>query len=127
MAKLRQLTQFALVGGVNTILTYLLYLMLFRVVSPTIAMGIGYGTTSILGLFLNDSWVFRAKNSRQLSVIAPKYYATYGLTFILSMVLTAVWNDQLHLAKWLAPMFSLMITVPTNFCLCKWWVFKDKQ
>ncbi|MDN6103441.1 MAG: GtrA family protein, partial [Lacticaseibacillus paracasei] len=47
-------------------------------------------------------------------------------TFILSLVLTSFWNDFLRLPKPLAPMFALMITVPTNFLLSKFWVFREK-
>lgn len=89
-------------------------------------MGVGYGLTSIFGLFLNDTWVFKAKDRRQLKTVAPRYYLSYGLTFILSLVLTSFWNDFLRLPKPLAPMFALMITVPTNFLLSKFWVFREK-
>ncbi|EKQ01676.1 mannosyltransferase family protein [Lacticaseibacillus paracasei] len=124
--KLKQFIGFGLVGGVNTILTYLIYLTLYQLINPTAAMGVGYGLTSIFGLFLNDTWVFKAKDRRQLKTVAPRYYLSYGLTFILSLVLTSFWNDFLRLPKPLAPMFALMITVPTNFLLSKFWVFREK-
>ncbi|EPC84308.1 hypothetical protein Lpp37_00927 [Lacticaseibacillus paracasei subsp. paracasei Lpp37] len=124
--KLKQFIGFGLVGGVNTILTYLIYLTLYQLINPTAAMGVGYGLTSMFGLFLNDTWVFKAKDRRQLKTVAPRYYLSYGLTFILSLVLTSFWNDFLRLPKPLAPMFALMITVPTNFLLSKFWVFREK-
>ncbi|BAN73666.1 MULTISPECIES: GtrA family protein [Lacticaseibacillus] len=124
--KLKQFISFSLVGGINTILTYLIYLILYQLINPTAAMGVGYGLTSILGLFLNDTWVFKVKDHRQLKSVAPRYYFSYGLTFILSLVLTSFWNDALGLPKPLAPMFSLMVTVPTNFLLSKFWVFREK-
>lgn len=124
--KLKQFISFSLVGGINTILTYLIYLTLYQLINPTAAMGVGYGLTSILGLFLNDTWVFKVKDHRQLKSVAPRYYFSYGLTFILSLVLTSFWNDALGLPKPLAPMFSLMVTVPTNFLLSKFWVFREK-
>lgn len=124
--KLKQFISFGLVGGINTILTYLIYLTLYQLINPTAAMGVGYGLTSILGLFLNDTWVFKVKDHHQLKSVAPRYYFSYGLTFILSLVLTSFWNDALGLPKPLAPMFSLMVTVPTNFLLSKFWVFREK-
>ena len=72
--KLKQFIGFGLVGGVNTILTYLIYLTLYQLINPTAAMGVGYGLTSIFGLFLNDTWVFKAKDRRQLKTVAPRYY-----------------------------------------------------
>ncbi len=109
--KLKQFIGFGLVGGINTILTYLLYLTLYQLINPTAAMGVGYGLTSVLGLFLNDTWVFKVKDHRDLKSVAPRYYFSYGLTFIMSLILTSFWNDALNLPKPLAPMFALMITV----------------
>ena len=124
--KLKQFIGFGLVGGINTILTYLLYLTLYQLINPTAAMGVGYGLTSVLGLFLNDTWVFKVKDHRDLKSVAPRYYFSYGLTFIMSLILTSFRNDALNLPKPLAPMFALMITVPTNFLLSKFWVFREK-
>ena len=124
--KLKQFIGFGLVGGINTILTYLLYLTLYQLINPTAAMGVGYGLTSVLGLFLNDTWVFKVKDHRDLKSVAPRYYFSYGLTFIMSLILPSSWNDALNLPKPLAPMFALMITVPTNFLLSKFWVFREK-
>lgn len=124
--KLKHFIGFGLVGGINTILTYLLYLTLYQLINPTAAMGVGYGLTSVLGLFLNDTWVFKVKDHRDLKSVAPRYYFSYGLTFIMSLILTSFWNDALNLPKPLAPMFALMITVPTNFLLSKFWVFREK-
>ncbi|MFR6020579.1 MAG: GtrA family protein, partial [Lactobacillaceae bacterium] len=39
--KLKQVIGFGLVGGVNTILTYLNYLTLYQLINPTAAMGVG--------------------------------------------------------------------------------------
>ena len=124
--KLKQFIGFGLVGGINTILTYLLYLTLYQLINPTAAMGVGYGLTSVLGLFLNDTWVFKVKDHRDLKSVAPRYYFSYGLTFIMSLILTSFWNDAFNLPKPLAPMFALMITDPTNFLLSKFWVFREK-
>ena len=67
--KLKQFIGFGLVGGINTILTYLLYLTLYQLINPTAAMGVGYGLTSVLGLFLNDTWVFKVKDHRDLKSV----------------------------------------------------------
>ncbi|KRO15484.1 GtcA family membrane protein [Lacticaseibacillus saniviri JCM 17471 = DSM 24301] len=123
----KQAIAFGLVGALNTIITYALYLMLYRHINPTAAMGIGYGLTSIMGLLLNENWVFKAKHQSQLTSVAPRYYLTYALSLVLSLLLTTIWNDWWQFNKTLAPLFSLMVTVPTNFLLSKFWVFKRKD
>ena len=90
--KLKQFIGFGLVGGVNTILTYLIYLTLYQLINPTAAMGVGYGLTSILAYFLMTHGCSRQKidaNSKRWH----RVIISYGLTFILSLVLTSFWND----------------------------------
>lgn len=122
---LTQFVQFGAVGALNTVLTYGIYLLLYQHISPTLAMAVGYGLTSLLGLALNKQWVFKDRGG-QLSWVTFKYYATYGTTFLLSLLLTSLWVDGLRLPAALAPMFSLAVTVPVNFFLSKYWVFTQK-
>nr|SFZ88432.1 Conserved membrane protein, GtcA family [Loigolactobacillus rennini] len=119
----QQLIQFGLVGGLNTLLTYLLYLVLWRGVGATAAMGIGYAVTSLLGLILNRSWVFKSQQCWQKA--AWRYYATYLTSFFLSMGLVHLWTQTWGLSETSAPLFSLVLTVPFNFILSKFWVFRQ--
>ncbi|WP_179394180.1 GtrA family protein [Lacticaseibacillus absianus] len=121
--KLKQFIQFGLVGGLNTLLTYLLYLALYRPLTPTLAMAIGYGATSLLGLALNHR-VFKA--TATTPAIVGRYYSTYAFTWLLSVGLTTLWTTGFAGATPLAPAFSLMVTIPVNFLLSKYWIFNEK-
>lgn len=121
----QQLIQFGLVGGLNTLLTYLLYLILWRGVGATAAMGIGYATTSVLGLVLNRSWVFHSQQHWQKTTW--RYYATYLASFFLSMGLVHLWTQIWALPATSAPIFSLVLTVPFNFILSKFWIFRQSE
>lgn len=120
-----QFIQFGAVGALNTVLTYIIYLILYQHISPTLAMAVGYGLTSLLGLVLNKQWVFK-QSGGEMSWMTFKYYATYGTTFLLSLILTSTWVDVLHFPAAWAPLFSLAVTVPVNFLLSKYWVFTQK-
>ncbi|GEK05986.1 GtrA family protein [Schleiferilactobacillus harbinensis] len=120
-----QFIQFGAVGALNTVLTYIIYLILYQHISPTLAMAVGYGLTSLLGLALNKQWVFK-QSGGEMSWMTFKYYATYGTTFLLSLILTSTWVDVLHFPAAWAPLFSLAVTVPVNFLLSKYWVFTQK-
>lgn len=120
-----QFIQFGAVGALNTVLTYIIYLILYQHISPTLAMAVGYGLTSLLGLALNKQWVFKQSGGK-MSWMTFKYYATYGTTFLLSLILTSTWVDVLHFPAAWAPLFSLAVTVPVNFLLSKYWVFTQK-
>ncbi|QFR64678.1 GtrA family protein [Schleiferilactobacillus harbinensis] len=120
-----QFIQFGAVGALNTVLTYIIYLILYQHISPTLAMAVGYGLTSLLGLALNKQWVFK-QSGGEMSWMTFKYYATYGTTFLLSLILTSTWVDVLHFPAAWAPLFSLAVTAPVNFLLSKYWVFTQK-
>jgi len=122
----KQFAKFGLVGAMNTVLTYIIYLSLYHLINPTAAMGVGYGLTSMLGIVLNDRLVFKSHQAQHAETVL-KYYFTYGMTLVLSLILTTVWNEWWQLPQALAPAFSLMVTVPTNFTLSKFWIFKTNK
>lgn len=115
-----QFSKFSLVGLLNTILTYLIYLCLDKSTNPSIAMAIGYGITSLIGLALNQKWVF-GNHYHQTTVM--KYYLTYGLTWVISVFSTHLMSKGLAIPNFIIPLFVVTITTPINFGLCKYWVF----
>ncbi|WP_081759837.1 GtrA family protein [Lentilactobacillus farraginis] len=110
-------------GFGNTLLTYIVYLLLLAPTGATIAMAVGYGATSLLSLTLNNHWVFKAH--AQFKSVVVKYYVTYLSTWALSTLLAGVLSHLSMVNDHLIPIFSLIITVPTNFLLSKFWVFKN--
>lgn len=121
---LRQFFKFGIVGLINTILTYLIYSMLYKATSPTFAMAIGYGITSIIGLTINQKWVFKANHDWMIVV---KYYLTYLLTWTLSILVTEVASNYFHVIASIIPLITLLVTTPTNFLLSKYWVFRKTE
>ncbi|UQS84605.1 GtrA family protein [Apilactobacillus apisilvae] len=125
MKSIKQFFKFGIIGIINTLLTYLIYTILWKPTSPTIAMAIGYGLTSLIGLTINKIWVFKSTNN--LSHIAAKYYATYLFTWLLSITSTNLISSYSNLNKQLIPIIALIITIPTNFVLSKYWVFSKSK
>ncbi|GBG93736.1 membrane protein [Ligilactobacillus salitolerans] len=122
---LKQFIKFCCIGGINTLLTYLIYLLLYHSLGNTVTMGIGYGLTSLIGLLLNNRWVFRP-NAAVLPMVI-KFYSTYGITWLLSVVFTFAATNWWNITAELIPILSLFLTTPTNFLLSKFWVFKNGQ
>lgn len=122
---LKQIIQFGLVGGVNTLLTYAIYFLTYQQIGAVAAMALGYGITSIIGLLVNRTWVFSTK--KDLNKIIPRFYTTYGITWLLSIIATAFFNDVIHIAGLIVPIFSLLITFPINYILSRKWVFATKK
>ncbi|WKN29315.1 GtrA family protein [Apilactobacillus kunkeei] len=98
--------------------------MLYKATSPTFAMAIGYGITSIIGLTINQKWVFKANHDWMIVV---KYYLTYLLTWTLSILVTEVTSNYFHVIGSIIPLITLLVTTPTNFFLSKYWVFRKTE
>ncbi|MBU9789720.1 GtrA family protein [Lentilactobacillus sp. G22-6] len=125
MKSTKQFIKFGLTGLLNTVLTYVIYLLLLQPTNATFAMGVGYGITSLIGLSLNNKWVFKTHGNLKLVVI--KYYATYLFTWLISIGIAHIASSSAIINSQLIPLVSLMITVPTNFLLSKFWVFNNKK
>lgn len=121
----KQLFKFGIIGFLNTWLTYVIYLLLIKATNATFAMAIGYGVTSLIGLTLNNRWVFNAH--AQFKSVVMKYYVTYLFTWIISVGFANAASSWSQMNTTLIPLFSLILTVPTNFLLSKFWVFHRQK
>jgi len=97
--------------------------------NPQLSYLIGFIITVLNAYFWNYVWVFKDKvnnkGSNKLAIV--KFFALYVTTYLLGAGLLYVWLDVLHISKFIAPMISLLITIPTNFLVSKFWVFKSKN
>lgn len=125
---LLQFFKFGLVGISNTVIHYLIYL------SGTV-MGMQYilanfvaFTISIINSFYwNNKYVFKNETAvkRPLFVAFVKTYISYGMTgILLNSVLLYVEVDIWGMNKLVAPIVNLLITIPINFIVNKFWAFK---
>ena len=128
-----QFIKFGLVGVTNTLLSYAIYLLvLFFMrklgVSWDIYVGsiLAFVLSVLWSFFLNNRLVFKAeKGSRSLWTSLLKTYVSYGFTgIILANILLYVWVSVLGVPKTIAPAINLLITVPLNFILNKFWAFR---
>ena len=122
----KQFFKFGIVGVINTVSSWLFYYpLVFIHVNYIIATTIAYILSSIIGYCLNNKWVFKKKIHDHNSVI--KYYVVYGSSYLINVGAMYLWVDVLHISKYLAPILTLLITVPYNFIFSKLWVFTKKE
>lgn len=131
-----QFIKFGLVGVTNTLLSYAIYLLVLFLMKPlNVAWDIYVGSIlsfllSVLWSFwLNNRLVFKAeKGSRSVWKSLLKTYVSYGFTgIILANLLLYLWVTVLGVPKTIAPAINLLITVPLNFILNKFWAFKTNK
>ena len=106
----------------NTFLSLAIYYGLVYIgVYYMIANFIAFVLTVANAYFWNSRYVFKADRAPAAIV---KTYAMYGSTFLLGSLLLFVMVDVLGVSKWFAPLLNLCVTVPLNFVLSKFWVFR---
>ena len=129
---LAQFIKFGLVGLSNTLLSYAIYLLTLLILSP-LKLSWDYFVASVLSFVLSVLWSFFWNNrfvfkqdskKRSFWKSLFKTYLSYAFTgIILGNILLYVWVALLGIPKTLAPLLSLVITVPLNFLLNKYWAF----
>lgn len=130
LESLFQFTKFVIVGISNTLISYVVYVV-------GVYFGLHYLLASVLGFVLsvlnsfywNNKYVFQQKGGeRNLLHTLAKTFLSYGATgLLLANVLLYLWVDVLHISEYLGPIINLMITVPLNFVLNKFWAFRTAR
>lgn len=124
-----QLIKFSLVGVSNTAV-YLAIYYLFVWLNPNWYMaGSIIGTIiSIANAFVwNERYVFTGNDKNCVNRLRRlfKTYISYGGTSILSNVLLWLEVAVLQIGRNVAPIVNLLVTIPLNFVINKFWTFKN--
>lgn len=134
-----QFVKFGLVGLSNTVISYLIYLaaffglqklQLFPSIDYLIAQFIGFLLSVLWSFYWNNKYVFaKDKNEKRNTFQAVlKTYASYAFTgLFLNSLLSILWVEVLQISKIIAPFINLLISVPLNFVMNKFWAFKSRK
>lgn len=127
-----QFIKFAVVGASNTVLSYLIYVASLFLLDRChisfdymIANILAFTLSVLWSYYWNSRYVFSDGTERNVLKSLLKTYISYSFSgIILSNVLAFIWIDCLHISKYIAPLINLIITVPLNFILNKFWAFR---
>lgn len=134
---INQFIRFGIVGLSNTILGYLIYVISLNImrlyeVLPTcdiyMAQFIMFVLSVAWSFYWNNKYVFKRTSStnKEIILLLLKTYASYAFTSLfLSEILLVIWVEYFEVDDFIAPVFSLVITVPLNFVIQKYWAFRD--
>ncbi|WP_256711108.1 GtrA family protein [Paenibacillus sp. FSL A5-0031] len=123
MKKTIELFKFGLVGLLNTIITYILYLFLLDHFPYSLAYTISYVAGIIISYFFNTIFVF--KQSVSLSNFL-KFPVVYLVQYLLNLLLMFVVVNKLLINEKIALIISIAVTFPITFVLSKY-VLKSKK
>lgn len=138
-AKIEWLTQFVkfgLIGVTNTLLSYGIYMLVIWLMTP-LDFAYDYIVGSVLGFIISVLWSFYWNNKlvftegsekRNILKSLLKTYLSYAATgIVLSNILLFIFVDLMGISKAVAPFLGLLITVPLNFVLNKYWAFRKEK
>lgn len=119
--------KFCIVGCSNTVISLIVYFgALSCGVNYIVATITGYVLSSAWGYVVNKLWVFKPKrNIIWKSVV--KYYITYGVALGINVVGMYCFVDIACISEKIAPFIILCITIPLNFCMSKFWIYKEDK
>lgn len=123
-----QFIKFGLVGVSNTFVSLAVYYLFLWVNQDLYLLGnvAGWVISVANAFFWNNKYVFTSGNAGWKSTLMKlgKTYLSYGITFVLSTVLLYLEVDIFCWSAVISPIINLLITIPLNFFLNKFWAFR---
>ena len=133
-----QFIKFGIVGVSNTLISYLLYVaVLLLLKQANILQNINYLVAQFVAFVLSVLWSFYWNNrmvfvleenqTRNIWKALLKTYISYSFTGIfLNSALLVLWVQIFHISEFIAPIINLLVSVPLNFIINKFWAFRAK-
>ncbi|MFJ3521370.1 GtrA family protein [Pseudomonas sp. NPDC090203] len=115
-ASLKRWAYFLVGGGLNTALTYVIYLMLNLIVSYQVAYAIAYACGIVFSYLFNSAIVFKITQSWKSFLLYPLVY--------LAQYIVAAWSlnvlvARVHLDERIAPLAVIVLLIPVTYLLSK--------
>ena len=134
MKNLLQFIKFGIVGVSNTVISYVLYVLVLFLLHPIqvswdyiVGNIIAFVLSVLWSFYWNDHFVFAVEEGKNRSwrKALMKSYLSYGFTGIfLNNFLAWLWISVMGISKYIAPLINLLVTVPLNFIINKFWTFR---
>ncbi len=127
-----QFVKFGIVGASNTVINLGVYYFCLYV------LGLHFQLCNLIGFlisvtnayFWSSRYVFKSGKKRTFGEHVLTYLKTvagYSFTYVLSVLLLYLWVDTLHISESIAPIMNMLITIPLNFLINKFWTFGKKK
>lgn len=135
----QQFLKFGIIGLSNTVLSYVVYLIFLSLFEKgKIFLDFDYLVSSVLtfcictvwSFYWNSRFTFKIGKGEQRNLWKAfiKTVVAYSLTgLFLHNVLLYVFVEWFGILKTIVPLISLIVTVPLNFLLNKYWAFGSRK
>lgn len=126
-----QFIKFGIVGLSNTIISYGVYVLLtyigFQYVLSNV---IGFIVSVLNSFYWNNKYVFKKSNNQERNILFAliKTFIAYSTTgLFLNNIMLVLLVEKLDISKYIAPIFVLIVTIPLNFVINKYWSFRTRK
>lgn len=155
MQSIKQFLKFGIVGLLNTLVSQVIYMIAVSLGAHYLAANIIAFIISVLNaFFLQNKFVFKEEESKEKRVwwkVLLKTYAAYAFTgLLLNNLLLIIWIDLIRIEQFtpmftkivngfgikisnhdmavdLAPILNIVVNVPINFLINKFWAYKQQK
>lgn len=133
-----QFVKFGIVGLSNTLISYVIYAVSLLLFQRFVIFGTNaYLVSQVLAFVISVAWSFYWNNkyvftqneeeTRSIWRALLKTYISYSFTgLFLNTLLLILWVQMLHISEFIAPIINLLVSVPLNFIINKFWAFRSK-
>ena len=83
---------------------------------------VGFVVSVLNSYFWNSKFVFKKEDVKAKTVV--KTFVAYGTNLIIGTALLCLFVDICHMSEFIAPLLNLIVTIPLNYILNKFWVMK---
>lgn len=120
-----QFIKFGIIGVSNTLISTAVYYLFIWINTDLYFAGnvVGWIVSVFNSFYWNNRFVFKNSEYSWWKKLFRTYLA-YGGSFVVGSLLLVLQVRVLCISEWLAPWINMVITIPLNFLLNKFWAFK---
>lgn len=122
-----QFIKFGIVGVSNTVISYLVYLVMVKLNCHYLVASMGGFIGGVLNSYYwNNKYVFQDKTIKRnpWKTLWKTFWSYAGSGLILGNLLLIMWIELFHIREEWAPILNLPITTIVNYILNKFWAYK---
>ncbi|MEK4519895.1 GtrA family protein [Paenibacillus sp. FSL H8-0122] len=112
----KEFLKFVISGGINTLATYLVYLLLLLFLNYSLSYTVSYISGIFLSYYLNTVFVFKEKVSFIKFLKFPMVYLTQ---YLINILMLYVLVEHLGLSTKVVPLIVIVVTIPITYVLSK--------
>lgn len=120
-----QFFKFALIGGLNTIVHFCIFIICHRLFDIGIitATTIGYAAGMLNSFILNRIWTFKIHGHKYYGEFI-KFILVNGISLLTNVVALKFLTEKFYLVPEIAQIGAILFSLVVNFSGNKWWTFR---